>query len=77
MMNLSYDIDGCDARQFPSRWTMSRYCGYRRNVTPGREFLEAFFGGYATLADLSNLETRILEITVGCSVIPRNDPEGP
>lgn len=63
------------ARLFPSHWTMSRYCGSVSSAETGRTFLEGFFGDYATAAELDDLEMRILEITAGCSAIPRDDPE--
>jgi hypothetical protein len=62
------------ARLFPAHWTMSRYCGYVSSVDPGRAFLESFFGDYATAEELDDLESRILETTSGCGLIPRDAP---
>jgi hypothetical protein len=62
------------ARLFPSSWTMSRYCGYESGTAPGREFLESFFGSYATPAELDDLEARIVDTTGSCASIPRDDP---
>jgi len=62
------------ARLFPAHWTMSRYCGYVSSVDPGRAFLESFFGDYVTAEELDDLESRILEITSGCRVIPQHGP---
>jgi hypothetical protein len=63
------------ARLFPSQWTMSRYCGQVSSVDPGRTFLESFFGDYATAEELDDLESRILDTTSGCGLIPQDDPQ--
>jgi len=63
------------ARLFPSSWTMSRYCGLESGVTGGREFLEIFFDGFATSAELDDLEARMSSTTEGCTLIPRDDSD--
>jgi hypothetical protein len=62
------------ARRFPSHWTMSRYCGYDTPVDSGRDFLESFFGDFATAEELDGLERRIVATTGSCALIPRDGP---
>jgi hypothetical protein len=54
---------------------MSRYCGYVSSDDPGRDFLESFFGDYATAEELDDLEMRIFETTAGCELIPPDDSQ--